>query len=390
MAFVQAEKKKLWARLAIDGPSGGGKTFTALRIARALAAAAGGEIAVIDSERKSASKYSDIFTFQVSELDDHKMETYIREINVARAAGFPVLLIDSLSHAWMGEGGALELVDAVTAASRSGNSFVAWGSVTPVHNQLLAAILTYPGHVIVTMRSKMAYAMEEGEGRKSAPKKVGMEPEQRKGIEYEFDIVLSMDHNNVGRVTKSRCVALKGYEQKEPGEAFGEVYLEWLGAGKDILAEIQQRAASCDSVEVLSKLKAELQARGGDYYNAQVKEILMARHAKLTALQPTGSPDHLQGAGAQPAAASTTAEVAAAPETFEGSIVQIEDHPDAAMAKKGWRQIVLEDGRVLETKKAELVVKARGFLNTNDIVLLETVIEGPQQVLLSLAHKEFG
>lgn len=233
MAFQKATKKQAKGRMAIDGPSGSGKTFTALRVAKALSPA--GKIAVIDTERGSASKYADLFSFDVCEIaDDFHPKHYIEALKDAEAAGYEVVVIDSLSHAWEGAGGVLELTDKAAARSKTGNSYTAWRETTPIHNQLINAMLQSKCHVIATMRSKTEYVLQEDDRGKKVPKKIGMAPVQRAGMEYEFDVVVDMDLEHRGIVAKTRCYALKDGVFMEPGEAdLGKTFAEWLNSGDE-------------------------------------------------------------------------------------------------------------------------------------------------------------
>jgi hypothetical protein len=226
MAFQKATKKQSRLRMGLIGPAGAGKTYTSLVLATNL----GKRVAVIDTERGSASKYADEFDFDVMELDEFHPQKYIDGIHEAEAAGYDVLVIDSLSHAWAGKGGALELVDKATVRSQSKNSYFAWREVTPLHNALVDAILQSPLHIIVTLRSKMEYVIETVNG-KQVPRKIGMQPIQRDGMEYEFDIVADLDveHNFV--VTKTRCRELTDAVVKNPGKEVAETIKKWLSDG---------------------------------------------------------------------------------------------------------------------------------------------------------------
>lgn len=227
--FQRATKARGLLRLAIMGPPGSGKTYSALAIAKGLV---GDSIAVVDSERGSASLYAGtVATFDVLELQTFEVERYIDALTAAGKGGFKCLIIDSLSHAWAGVGGLLERVDNIARRSKAGNSFTAWRDVTPLHNQLVDAILAYPGHVIVTMRSKVEYVLEDDGRGKKAPRKVGMAPVQRDGLEYEFTVVLDMDSDNFGAVTKTRCPALHGQVIQKPGAQLAETLLAWLEDG---------------------------------------------------------------------------------------------------------------------------------------------------------------
>ena len=227
MAFKPATKEQSKLRLAIMGPSGSGKTFSSLQLGRGL----GVKIAVIDSERGSASKYADLFQFDVCDLENHAPQTYVKAIKEAEAAGYDVLVIDSLSHAWSGKDGALEQVDKAAKRSQSGNSFAAWREVTPHHNALVDAILQSKCHVIATMRTKTEYTLEENEKGKKVPKKIGMAPVQRDGVEYEFDVVADMNLEHDLIVTKTRCHLIDGLIVNKPGNELAATLKGWLDGG---------------------------------------------------------------------------------------------------------------------------------------------------------------
>ncbi|MBZ4402012.1 ATP-binding protein [Myxococcus sp. AS-1-15] len=215
-------------RLALIGPSGSGKTYTALRIARGLVGPTG-RIAVGDTENESASKYADRFEFDTQPMTRFSPRDFIALIADAAREKYDCLIIDSLSHAWMGRGGALEMVDQVAKQSKSKNSFDAWRSVTPEHNAMVDALIRAPMHLIVTMRVKTEYVVEEVNGKKT-PRKIGLAPVQRDGLEYEFDVVADMDGAELV-VTKTRCPTLQKAVIIEPGEPLGETLGAWLTDG---------------------------------------------------------------------------------------------------------------------------------------------------------------
>ena len=240
----KATKTQARLRLALIGPSGSGKTFTALRIAMSL----GKPVCLIDSERKSASKYAGVnpgdgaFEFDVLELDSFEPDTYVAAIDYVSKSQYGTLIIDSLSHAWMGKGGALEQVD--RAAKRmSGNSFGAWRDVTPMHNRLVDSILAAPMHVIATMRTKTDWVIEEDGRGKKVPKKIGLAPVQRDGLDYEFDVVGDMNLDNELIVGKTRCPALAGKVYKHPGKDVADLLGAWLTDGAPAPAETAKPAS---------------------------------------------------------------------------------------------------------------------------------------------------
>ena len=225
--FKKAVKAESKLRLAIAGPSGSGKTYTSLAIAAALAN--GAPIAVVDTEHGSAAKYADIFTFDVAEMHaPFHPDKYIQAIQDAAAAGYAVIVLDSMTHAWAGTGGVLDMVDEAAKRSKSGNTYMAWKEGTPVQNKLIEAIVTAPLHVIATVRSKTEYAMQTNSNGKQEPKKIGMAPEQRNGFEYEFDVFLDMDTENNGIVSKTRCPALTGRVFSKPRRDVANILSEWL------------------------------------------------------------------------------------------------------------------------------------------------------------------
>lgn len=223
--FKRATKSQAKLRMALMGPSGSGKSYTALKVAGVL-----GRVAVIDTEHGSASKYADIMQpFDVLELTEYHPQHYIDAIRAAGETGdYDVLVIDSLSHAWNGTGGVLEIVDRAAKRSDAKNTFAAWRDATPLHNQLVEALLAVPLHLLVTMRSKTEYVLERDERGKMTPRKVGLAPIQREGLEYEFDVVAEMDMQNTLMISKTRIPKLTGKVIPMPGDALGETLKGWL------------------------------------------------------------------------------------------------------------------------------------------------------------------
>lgn len=222
MQFQKATKAAAKLRLALVGPSGSGKTFTALSLASNLAK----KIAVVDTEHGSASKYADLFDFDALDLDSFSPQKYIDAINIAQKAGYQALVIDSLSHAWIGRGGVLEMHG--DAEKRTKNSFAAWRDVTPEQNRLIETILQSDLHVIATMRAKTEYSMDKDDRGKTQVKSVGLAPVQRDGMEYEFDVVAHLDHENNFIVQKTRCPALSGKIFNRAGADVAGVLEAWL------------------------------------------------------------------------------------------------------------------------------------------------------------------
>lgn len=232
MAFTPATRENAKLRMAIMGPSKSGKTYTALEIATELAGPEG-KIAFIDTENGSASKYSGPggFKFDVDELKNHHPKTFIQAIVDAVKGGYSCLIIDSLSHEWMGKNGCLQLVDDAAKASRSGNSYIAWGDVTPLHNEVFDVINRAPIHIICTFRVKTETVMQTQEvnGKtKTVPVKIGLAPVTRDGAEYEFDILMDMDKGTGYIDHTSRCPYLQYMAVQYPGKDLARIIMAWL------------------------------------------------------------------------------------------------------------------------------------------------------------------
>jgi hypothetical protein len=224
MAFVKATKEQAKLRLAVFGPSGSGKTYTSLRIATGI----GGPIAVVDSERRTARKYSDRFDFAVEELFDKSIESYCKVIREAGEAKFNVLIIDSLSHPWQD---LLSEIEKIAATRFRGNTWSAWSEGTPKQRMLVDTLLDCPCHIIATMRSKTEWAQETGNNGKVKPVKIGLAPEQGKGIEYEFDMLMELNDQHIATVSKDRTGKYQDKIIEKPGEDLGKELAAWLSEG---------------------------------------------------------------------------------------------------------------------------------------------------------------
>jgi hypothetical protein len=302
--FQKATKTQTYLRLCLIGPSGSGKTFSALTFAQAL----GQRIAVIDTEHGSSQKYADRFDFDVAVLNRHHPRDYVQAIQAAAQAGYEVLLIDSLSHAWIGRDGVLELVDTARKGQR-GSEFSVWAEFTPLHNKLLDAIMAAPLHVIATLRAKTAYEIEKNERTgKNTITRLGLQPIQRDGVEYEFDIICDMTLDNTLIVSKSRMEALSGRVITRPDADVANEIAAWLRDGAPapvgahfspaspaydrdkLLARVRELAAEAQTMQVqvtvdLSTLESRTEAdllHIGQSLKAQVAQAKQAKHTTTT------------------------------------------------------------------------------------------------------------
>ncbi|MCK8600515.1 ATP-binding protein [Desulfoferrobacter suflitae] len=233
--FRKAQRKQAKLRLALAGPSGSGKTYSALRIATGL----GGPIAVIDTERRSGDLYSDEFNYDISPIDGpFGPQEYISRIKTAERAGYNVLIIDSLSHAWAGTGGILDIKDRVAKSGKGMNDFTAWRTATPMHIELVDTILTSPCHIIATLRTKTAYDVIQKEKKKTKVTKLGLAFIQSPELEYEFTVVLDLSvDGHIATSTKDRTHLFDG-KYFVPDEETGRQLAAWLNSGVDPKQEL--------------------------------------------------------------------------------------------------------------------------------------------------------
>lgn len=231
--FKKAEKSQIKFKMALTGPSGSGKTYSALLLAQGM----GKKIALIDTENGSASLYAHQFDFDVLEIrSPYTTEKYIEAIQGAVKAGYDILIIDSITHAWAAEGGLLEQKEQLDSRGK-GNSYTNWASITKKHEAFKACLLHSQIHLIATMRSKQDYSLEDDNGKK-VPKKVGLAPIQRDGMEYEFTTVFDIAMNHEAIASKDRTGIFSGKIFKITSST-GEEILKWVENGKQVSHEPQ-------------------------------------------------------------------------------------------------------------------------------------------------------
>ena len=310
--FKKATRAKSRLRMALCGPAGSGKSYTALRFAFALKKLLEESeqrpisVAAIDTENGSISKYvgeseDDLkWEFDVVDLQDHSPSSYTQLIKLAGGAGYDILIVDSLSHAWTGTGGALDQVDRKKAAGK--NAFTdGWREVTPLHNAMIDAIVGASCHVIATMRTKTEWVMETDARGKVVPRKIGLAPIQRAGMEYEFDIVCDIDQEtHTLTVTKSRCKAIDNAIITKPGFTFFVPVFSWLESGSDIPREVIDAAAFKTKEPPMSPLERAKKQKE----EADKKKVAPKGKSESTATEPTAPPEETPAATEATASAS--------------------------------------------------------------------------------------
>lgn len=295
--FEPATKQGSKARIALIGGPGAGKTWTALQIAQGLDSRPG-DIGVIDTDRRSARKYADVFTFRTIAMHTYDPADLTRASIAAAEQGVGCLIVDTWSPFWGGADGMLDKV-----GSHASN-FEGWRHMRPVERQMFDALLGYPGHVIVNLRTKVEYVVEANDKGKMEPKRIGLKPEQRDGIEYEFDVVVDLDAGgSTARVSKTRCPELTGRTFVRPGVEFGETVQAWLdraAAGDPLnpheirawalqepreLDELRERR---DALDAAGQLDAVVYDRAGELVSVGVLLTNLAREVRRAAEAQAG------------------------------------------------------------------------------------------------------
>lgn len=229
-SFRKAERKQVKLKIGISAPSGAGKTMSALRIGFGICGD-WNKIALVDTENGSGELYSDMGDYSVCPIEPpFTVEKYIDAIHEAEKEGFEVLIIDSLSHVWSGDGGLLDMQSKIAKNSKSGNSYVAWREVTPEYNKLLDTILQSPLDIIATFRAKSEYATTEENGKKTI-RKLGLAPIFRDGVDFELTVFFEMSQDHMANATKDRTGMFGANDYFLPTEETGKMLNEWRNGG---------------------------------------------------------------------------------------------------------------------------------------------------------------
>lgn len=235
MSFTKVTREKSKLRLALAAPSGAGKTLSALYIAYGITED-WSKIALIDTEHGRAKFYANRSDLGTGEFLYQEMtapftpEKYMAMVaeGCAAVGSDGVVIIDSFSHAWDNEGGVLDIKSEI--AKRQGKTeYSAWDEAGKIQNNLVNTILSVNCHTIVTLRTKMAYTMQENDKGKMEPVKIGLAPVQRENTEYEFDIVLNIARNHTA--TASKDTTFLDQWQGVITPELGKSLREWLDMG---------------------------------------------------------------------------------------------------------------------------------------------------------------
>ena len=269
MQLKQASRKKAKIRLGLSSVSGGGKTFSALLIAKGLSNDFS-KVAIIDTENCSADLYAHLGNYNVVPLHPpYTPERYIEAITACENAGMEVIIIDSISHEWEGKGGILELSDSLGGQYQS-----AWKILTPRHEAFKTSIIQSSCHIITTVRRKQDYVLQEKTNKNGktvqAPVKAGFKEVTREGWEYELTVNLELEVNHYATASKDRTNLFMNEPSFIPSTDTGKMILDWCNEGVNI-PSIEESINECKTVEELLELYKS---------NPEIQETMLQKFTK--------------------------------------------------------------------------------------------------------------
>lgn len=282
IGFKKAVRENIWTKTLLIGASGAGKSYGALRMATGFAKQLGKtngkeeRIAYIDTESRRSTYYAKEFDYDILELDaPFTPERYVEAIDMAIKAGYKVLVLDSMTHEWSGKGGCLEIHSKIP-----GNSYTAWRSVTPRHENFLDKIIDSPIHIFATVRGKDKYVLEEVNG-KQMPRKIPLGYEQRDNTEYLFTVSFMIEQDS--HIASSVKDNTHLFETKNDilTEKHGEDLCIWANDG-DIDAKFEQIEAEKEKGRQIIKQSEEREAE--EIVKSQSKKVSEDRKDDLKSI----------------------------------------------------------------------------------------------------------
>lgn len=260
MAFQvkKAKREKIYPKIAIIAPSGGGKTYGGLRLATGMAEEIKKEtgkdpkILMGNTESKRGLYYANEFDYDIVDIDPpYNPEKFVELIEFAVEEGYDILIIDSSSHEWEGKGGCLEL------QQQAGGTYQSWSKVTPRHQKFINAIADSPITIIATMRGKDQYEMSKDERGRASVQKLGVGAKQREGFEYEFTCTFLVDQKtNTAEVQKDNTHIFDSEGPTILTEAHGAKIMKWANSGEGYTPVVRKEEESSD--DDLKSIKSEI------------------------------------------------------------------------------------------------------------------------------------
>lgn len=271
--------RPLW--IGLMGPSGGGKTFSALLLAKGIQSVMGGRINFVDTESGRGLHYADLFDYDYTPFaPPHGSLDYLKAIEHAHAKGGRIITIDSFSHEHEGEGGLIEFHEAEVDRLSRGDAgraeavkMLAWTRPKEARKQLLRAMLRYGTGVtfILCFRAdEQSKPVKKASG-KTEVVQMGFMPIAGKPFVYEATVcallmpgangVPTWEPENVGeKMMRKLPEQFKGLFESTKGQPLsvnhGRALAEWAQGGTK--AEPKQPPAEKSIEERVAALKAEL------------------------------------------------------------------------------------------------------------------------------------
>jgi len=245
MKLKKAERHQVKLRVGLSGPSGFGKTYSALLLAYGISND-WEKVVIIDTENNSASLYSHLGDFNVITLQEpFSPERYIEAIKLCESSNIEVIIIDSISHEWQGKGGCLEIHEQL------GGRFNDWARVTPRHNSFIDAIIQSTCHIVTTSRRKVDYSLDQDSNGKTKVMKLGTKEITREGFEYELTLNLELlNDKHLVSASKDRTGLFMNKPEFVVNSATGKRLINWCNQGLSI-DKIFEEIESCESIEGL-------------------------------------------------------------------------------------------------------------------------------------------
>lgn len=241
ITFRPAVRENVGLIIGMIGPSGSGKTFSAMRLASGLSG--GKPFAVIDTESRRALHYADQFKFDHGELHaPFRPDAYDEAIKAADKAGYPVIVVDSCSHEWAGEGGILdwqeEELDRMAGdnyGKREACKMAAWIKPKMSHKQMVQRLLQVKAHLILCFRAEEKSGMEKDKNGKTVIVQKGWQPICEKNMPYELTMafLLTPDRPGIPQPIKLQEQHKAAIDVSKPiSEESGKKLAQWSVGGK--------------------------------------------------------------------------------------------------------------------------------------------------------------
>lgn len=273
----KALREKIFVKVALMAPSGGGKTYSALRLATGMAEEIEKKqnkevkILLANTEQKRGYYYANEFNYDIVDIEaPHNPEKYVELIEFAEEEGYDILILDSSSHEWEGKGGCLEL------QQQAGGTYQAWGKITPRHNKFIEAIADSKLHMIVTMRGKDQYEMEKDNNGKTSVKKLGVGAKQRDGFEYEFTCTFLLDQKtNTADVQKDNTHIFENEGSILLTENHGKKLIQWSDSGEGYTPPVRKTNKEIPEPKTVKEVTAEISSLAKEKAKELGKDVVL-------------------------------------------------------------------------------------------------------------------